>query len=73
MLAGEESVMAGNRDRDQTEDQNSRWPNYVQYLFVVFLTLLFLSLAVSMKKHHFLSGSQNVSGSQSEQRPAESR
>ncbi len=35
---------------------NSRWPEYVQFLFVVCLTMLFLLLAVSMKHHHFLRG-----------------
>jgi hypothetical protein len=35
---------------------NSRWPQYVQALVVVGVTLLFLLLAVSMQRHHFLNG-----------------
>jgi hypothetical protein len=35
---------------------NSRWPQYVQYLLVVGLTVLFLLLAVSMRRHHFGAG-----------------
>ena len=35
---------------------NTRWPQYVQYLVVVGVTALFLLLAVSMQRHHFLSG-----------------
>lgn len=35
---------------------NSRWPQYVQYLVVVGLTVLFLLLAVSMRRHHFGAG-----------------
>jgi hypothetical protein len=34
----------------------SRWPQYVQALVVVGVTLLFLLLAVSMQRHHFLNG-----------------
>ncbi len=35
---------------------NSRWPKYVQFLFVVCLAVLFLLLDVSMQRHHFLRG-----------------
>jgi hypothetical protein len=35
---------------------NSRWPEYVQFLFVVGLTVLFLLLAVTMRRHHFMRG-----------------
>ena len=35
---------------------NSRWPPAVQFLVVAVLTLLFLLLAVSMRRHHFGSG-----------------
>jgi hypothetical protein len=35
---------------------NSRWPPYVQFVFVVVLTVLFLLLAVSMRRHHFGAG-----------------
>jgi hypothetical protein len=35
---------------------NSRWPEYVQFLFVVGLTVLLLLLAVSMQRHHFMRG-----------------
>lgn len=42
--------------RRPTGGQDSRWPEYVQFLFVVCLTVIFLLLAVSMKRHHFLRG-----------------
>jgi hypothetical protein len=35
---------------------NSHWPEYVQFLFVVGLTVLFLMLAVTMRRHHFMRG-----------------
>jgi hypothetical protein len=35
---------------------NSRWPQYVQFLVVVTVTVLFLLLAVSMQRHHFMNG-----------------
>jgi hypothetical protein len=35
---------------------NSRWPPMVQFVFVVALILLFLLLAVSMRRHHFGAG-----------------
>jgi hypothetical protein len=35
---------------------HSRWPQYVQFLVVVGLMVLFLLLAVSMRRHHFGAG-----------------
>jgi hypothetical protein len=35
---------------------NSRWPQVVQYVFVVLLTVLLLLLAVNMRRHHFGEG-----------------
>ncbi len=35
---------------------NSRWPQYVQFLVVVIVSVLFLLLAVSMQRHHFMNG-----------------
>lgn len=35
---------------------SSRWPDYVQFLTVVVVTVLFLLLAVSMQRHHFMRG-----------------
>ena len=35
---------------------NSRWPQYVQFLTVVTVTVLFLLLAVAMQRHHFMNG-----------------
>lgn len=35
---------------------NSPWPEYVQFAVVVCLTVLFLLLAVSMQRHHFMRG-----------------
>lgn len=49
--------MAGNRRSNRRGRSNSRWPEYVQFLFVVCLTVLFLLLAESMKHHHFMQGS----------------
>lgn len=45
--------MAGDRG---TRRPRSRWPDVVQFVFVVGLTVLFLLLAVSMRRHHFLRG-----------------
>ncbi len=55
--------MAENHDPKRSARRNSRWPAYAQYLFIVFLTLLFLSLAVSMERHHFFSGSDDEQNS----------
>lgn len=49
----EDSAMAGDRG---TRGPRSRWPDVVQFVFVVCLTMLFLLLAVSMQRHHFLRG-----------------
>jgi hypothetical protein len=35
---------------------HSRWPQYVQFLVVVTVTVLFLLLAVCMQRHHFMNG-----------------
>jgi hypothetical protein len=35
---------------------NTRWPQYVQFMVVVTLTVLFLVLAISMQRHHFMNG-----------------
>jgi hypothetical protein len=35
---------------------NSRWPPVVQFLVVAGLMVLFLLLAVSMRRHHFGAG-----------------
>lgn len=48
--------MAGSRGSNKPGGPNSRWPEYVQFLFVVCLTMLFLLLAVSMQRHHFMQG-----------------
>jgi hypothetical protein len=48
--------MARNQDPGDPKGPNSRWPEYVQFVFVVCLTVLFLMLAVSMSRHHFMRG-----------------
>jgi hypothetical protein len=48
--------MEENRDRDERKGPDSRWPKYMQFLCVVGLTVLFLMLAVSMSRHHFMRG-----------------
>ena len=40
----------------RTGRPNSRWPDYMQFLAVVVVTVLFLLLAVSMSRHHFMRG-----------------
>ncbi len=49
-------IPCGPRRRPAPEGPNSRWPQYVQFLIVVGVTVLFLLLAVSMQRHHFLNG-----------------
>jgi hypothetical protein len=47
-------------EQSKTSDadlKGSHWPGYIQFLFVVGLTALFIALAVSMQRHHFLDGS----------------
>ena len=38
------------------EPKPSHWPGYIQFLFVAGLTALFILLAVSMQRNHFLDG-----------------
>jgi hypothetical protein len=52
----EDAPMAENRGTDRHGKPNSRWPDYVQFLTVVVVTVLFLLLAVSMSRHHFMRG-----------------
>jgi hypothetical protein len=49
--------MAVDRNATGTGEPGSPWPRYLQFLFVVFLTVMFFWLALSMKRHHFLDGS----------------
>ena len=50
-------IPIGPRKRfERASGPGSRWPKYVQALVVVGVTLLFLMLAVSMQRHHFLNG-----------------
>lgn len=46
----------GSKGPNRSSGPNSRWPEYVQFLVVVGLTVLFLLLAVSMQRHHFMRG-----------------
>ena len=41
---------------ERARGPNTRWPPYIQALVVVGVTVLFLVLAVSMQRHHFLNG-----------------
>lgn len=52
--------MATNRIESGADGPKSPWPGYVQFLFVVMLTVMFFMLALSMKRHHFLDGSQDA-------------
>ena len=36
--------------------ERTHWPGYIQFLFVAGLTALFILLAVSMQRNHFLDG-----------------
>ncbi len=49
-------IPSGPRKRAVRGGPNTRWPQYVQFLVVVGVTVLFLMLAVSMQRHHFLNG-----------------
>ena len=49
-------IPCGPRKPMERGGPNARWPAYVQALAVVGLTILFLLLAVSMQRHHFLNG-----------------
>jgi hypothetical protein len=46
----------GPRKPAKPSGPNSRWPQYVQFMVVVGITVLFLVLAISMQQHHFLNG-----------------
>ena len=48
--------MAENQGTGRPSRPNSRWPDYMQFLAVVVVTVLFLLLAVSMSRHHFFQG-----------------
>lgn len=39
---------------------NSPLLGYIQFAFVVMLTVMFFLLALSMKRHHFFDGVQNT-------------
>ena len=52
--------MAENGSMPEAEESKSSWPGYLQFLFVVALTVMFLLLALSMKRHHFLDGNQDA-------------
>ena len=49
-------IPSGPRRAVARSGPNSRWPQYVQFLVVVAVTVLFLLLAVSMQRHHFMNG-----------------
>ena len=49
-------MLMGPRKPARPSGPNTRWPPYVQYLVVVGVTALFLFLAISMQRHHFMNG-----------------
>lgn len=49
-------VPMGPRKQVKPGGPNTRWPQYVQFLAVVTITLLFLLLAVALQRHHFMNG-----------------
>jgi len=49
-------LLVGPRKPARPSGPNTRWPPYVQYLVVVGMTALFLFLAISMQRHHFMNG-----------------
>ncbi len=51
--------MAANRNPVGSDGPKSSWPGYIQFLFVVMVTVIFVLLALSMKRHHFLDGMQD--------------
>ncbi len=51
--------MAANRVAPGADGPKSPWPGYMQFLFVVMLTVMFFLLALSMKHHHFLDGGRD--------------
>jgi hypothetical protein len=54
--ASRPGIPSGPRRAAARSGPNSRWPQYVQFLVVVTVTVLFLLLAVSMQRHHFMNG-----------------
>ena len=50
-------TMAEYRRLSSLDHTRPRWPGYIQFLFVIVLTVMFVLLALSMKHHHFLDGS----------------
>ena len=54
--ASRPGIPSGPRKAMARGGPNSRWPQYVQFLVVVAVTVLFLLLAVSMQRHHFMNG-----------------
>jgi hypothetical protein len=54
--ASRPGIPSGPRKAVARGGPNSRWPQYVQFLVVVAVTVLFLLLAVSMQRHHFMNG-----------------
>jgi hypothetical protein len=55
-VSGSLNRLNGPRKPVKPGGPNSRWPQYVQALIVLGVTMLFLLLAVSMQRHHFLNG-----------------
>jgi hypothetical protein len=51
--------MADHRITPSGNGPKQSWPGYVQFLFVVMLTLVFFLLAQGMKRHHFLDGGRD--------------
>jgi hypothetical protein len=50
-------TMAEHHRECSVDETRPRWPGFIQFLFVVGLTLMFILLALSMQRHHFLDGS----------------
>jgi hypothetical protein len=42
------------------DGRKSPWLGYIQFVFVVTLTVMFFLLALSMKRHHFFDGVQDT-------------
>jgi hypothetical protein len=49
-------ILVGPIRKPRPVEPQSRWPQPVQYLVIVSVTLLFLLLVVSMQRHHFFNG-----------------
>jgi hypothetical protein len=52
----ESDPFAGPPSLRKPDPKPSHWPGYIQFLFVAGLTALFILLAVSMQRNHFLDG-----------------